>query len=92
VLASKSMVAATADATSTIGVNIYPNPSNGIITLENISGANTISLVDMSGRTIKTVPVNAEQMNLNFSGLQTGKYMVQIVGENLNEVRSIIIE
>jgi len=92
VLASKSIVAATAEATSTIGVNIYPNPSNGIITLENISGANTISLVDMTGRTIKTVPVNAEQMNLNFSGLQTGKYMVQIVGENLNEVRSIIIE
>jgi hypothetical protein len=92
VLASKSMVAATADASSTIGVNVYPNPSNGIITIENISGANTISLVDMTGRTIKTVPVNAEQMNLNFSGLQTGKYMVQIVGENLNEVRSIIIE
>jgi hypothetical protein len=92
VLASKSMVAATTDATSTIGVNIYPNPSNGIITLENISGANTISLVDMTGRTIKTVSVNAEQMNLNFSGIQTGKYMVQIVGENLNEVRSIVIE
>jgi len=92
VLASKSIVAATAEATSTIGVNIYPNPSNGIITLENISGANTISLVDMTGRTIKTVSVNAEQMNLNFSGLQTGKYMVQIVGENLNEVRSIVIE
>jgi hypothetical protein len=92
VLASKSMVAATADASSTIGVNVYPNPSNGIIMIENISGANTISLVDMTGRTIKTVPVNAEQMNLNFSGLQTGKYMVHIVGENLNEVRSIIIE
>jgi len=25
----------------------------------------------MTGRTIKTVPVNAEQMNLNFSGLQS---------------------
>jgi hypothetical protein len=31
-------------------------------------------------------------MNLNFSGVQAGKYLVQIVGENLNEVRSIVIE
>ena len=92
VTSAQSIVDANNKVNTTIGVNVYPNPSNGIITLENISGANTISLVDMTGRTIKTVSVNAEQMNLNFSGIQTGKYMVQIVGENLNEVRSIVIE
>jgi hypothetical protein len=48
--------------------------------------------VDMTGRTIKSVPVNSERMNLNFSGVQAGKYLVQIVGEQLNETRSIVIE
>jgi hypothetical protein len=80
------------DKVITSNVNLYPNPTKDVVTIENISGAHTISLVDMTGRTIKTVSVNAEQMNLNFSGIQTGKYMVQIVGENLNEVRSIVIE
>jgi len=92
VLAAQSLVTATTDATSTIGVNVYPNPSNGNITLENISGANTISLVDMTGRTIKTVPVNAERMTVNFAGVQAGKYLVQITGEQMNETRTIVIE
>ena len=77
---------------STTSINVYPNPSNGNISLENIGGARTISLVDMTGRTIKSVPVNSERMNLNFSGVQAGKYLVQIVGEQLNETRSIVIE
>jgi hypothetical protein len=92
VLAAQSLVTATTDATSTIGVNVYPNPSNGNITLENISGANTISLVDMTGRTIKTVSVNAERMTVNFAGVQAGKYLVQITGEQMNETRTIVIE
>ena len=92
VLAAQSLVTATTDATSTIGVNVYPNPSNGNITLENISGANTISLVDMTGRTLKSVPVNAERMTVNFAGVQAGKYLVQITGEQMNETRTIVFE
>jgi len=92
VLAAQSLVTATTDATSTIGVNVYPNPSNGNITLENISGANTISLVDMTGRTLKSVPVNAERMTVNFAGVQAGKYLVQITGEQMIETRTIVIE
>jgi len=92
VLAAQSLVTATTDATSTIGVNVYPNPSNGNISLENIGGASAISLVDMTGRTLKTVPVNAERMTVNFSGVQAGKYLVQITGELINETRTIVIE
>ncbi len=92
VLAAQSLVTATTDATSTIGVNVYPNPSNGNITLENISGANTISLVDMTGRTLKSIPVSAERMTVNFAGVQAGKYLVQITGEQMIETRTIVIE
>ena len=77
---------------STTSINVYPNPSNGNISLENIGGARTISLVDMTGRTIKSVPVNSERMNLNFSGVQAGKYLVQITGEQMNETRTMVIE
>ena len=92
VLAAQSMVSATTNVNTSIGVNVYPNPSNGNITLENISGANTISLVDMTGRTLKSVPVNAERMTVNFAGVQAGKYLVQITGEQMNETRTIVFE
>lgn len=92
VLAAQSVVTATTDASSTIGVNVYPNPSNGNISLENIGGAHTISLVDMTGRTLKSVPVTAERMTVNFSGVQAGKYLIQITGEQMNETRTVVIE
>jgi hypothetical protein len=92
VTAAQSIVDANNDVNSTIGVNVYPNPSNGVVTFENIVGANSISLVDMTGRTVKTVAVNADRMTVDFSGVQNGKYLVQVAGENVNEVRSIVIE
>ena len=92
VTATQSIVDANNDVNSTIGVNVYPNPSNGVVTFENIAGANAISLVDMTGRTVKTVAVNADRMTVDFSGVQNGKYLVQVAGENVNEVRSIVIE
>jgi hypothetical protein len=46
----------------------------------------------MTGRTVKTVAVNADRMTVDFSGVQNGKYLVQVAGENVNEVRSIVIE
>jgi hypothetical protein len=93
VTAAASMVDANQGSiSSTTEVNVYPNPSNGVVTFENIAGAKSISLVDMTGRTVKTVGVNADRMTVNFSGVQNGKYLVQVAGENVNEVRSIVIE
>ena len=93
VTATQSIVDANPTTVSTTtGVSVYPNPSKGVVTFENIAGANAISLVDMTGRTIKTVAVNADRMTVDFSGVQNGKYLVQVAGENVNEVRSIVIE
>lgn len=93
VTAAASMVDANQGSVATAtGVSVYPNPSNGVVTFENIAGAKSISLVDMTGRTVKTVAVNADRMTVNFSGVQNGKYLVQVAGENVNEVRSIVIE
>jgi hypothetical protein len=92
VTAAQSMVDINTSIIPVSGVNLYPNPSKGILTIENLAGANTISLVDMTGRTIKTVSVNAERMTVNFAGVQAGKYLVQITGEQMNETRTIVIE
>jgi hypothetical protein len=93
VTAASSMVDANQGSiTSTTGMNVYPNPSKGVVTFENIAGAKSISLLDMTGRTVKTVAVNADRMTVDFSGIQNGKYLVHVAGENVNEVKSIVIE
>ena len=92
VLAAQSLVTATTNVNTSIGVNVYPNPSNGNITLENLTGASLISMLDMTGRVIKSIPVSAERMTVNFAGVQAGKYLVQITGEQMIETITIVIE
>lgn len=73
----------------TMGVNdvlssrlsVYPNPANNII---NISGANNILLegaqiVDMNGRTVKTVNLGGvTEAQINIADLSTGMYMMNL--------------
>jgi hypothetical protein len=49
-------------------------------------------MLDMTGRVIKSIPVSAERMTVNFAGVQAGKYLVQITGEQMIETITIVIE
>ncbi len=78
--------------TYTTDLNVYPNPSNGMVTIENIGDAKTISLIDVTGRVLKTTAVNADRMRLDYSTITKGNYFISIQGENLKEMKSIVIE
>jgi hypothetical protein len=78
--------------TYTTDLNVYPNPSNGMVTIENIGDAKTISLIDVTGRVLKTTTVNADRMRLDYSTITKGNYFISIQGENLKEMKSIVIE
>jgi Secretion system C-terminal sorting domain len=93
VTAASSIVDVASSHTSqTDGVHIYPNPSNGRFTIENTDGATSVKLVDLSGRVVATQPINAGTSTIDFSGVATGKYMVHVTGESINEVQSVVIE
>ena len=78
--------------TYTTDLNVYPNPSNGMVTIENIGDAKTISLIDVTGRVLKTTAVNADRMRLDYSTITKGNYFISIQGENVKEMKSIVIE
>ena len=78
--------------TYTTDLNVYPNPSNGMVTIENIGEAKTISLIDVTGRVLKTTTVNADRMRLDYSTITKGNYFISIQGENVKEMKSIVIE
>ncbi|AUC82624.1 T9SS type A sorting domain-containing protein [Lacinutrix sp. Bg11-31] len=77
-------------------VAIYPNPSNGNITIKN-SGAtlNEVTVTDINGRTIEAINLNGitTDKNLDLSSkLSSGLYFVSIVSETGTITKKLIIE
>ena len=75
-------------------ISLYPNPTNGQITLMNKTTALLINAVitDVNGRTIKTIDLSKAGMETNFSlqNLATGMYFIKINAENTSVVKRIV--
>jgi hypothetical protein len=60
-------------------IQLFPNPTTSDVTIAvNGAAGTTISIADMSGRVVKTVPVREQQNNVNIevAELPAGMYMV----------------
>lgn len=71
------------DNTAKEGINIYPNPSSGQITLnfgEILKSPVTVQLFDLMGRELKSdlIKIAAKSSNLDYSELPAGNYFIQI--------------
>ncbi len=73
----------------TDNVIIYPNPSNGIVYLENAENYQNIKVFDLSGNTIISKQINQNSIDLN--SLVPGLYIIKLTGENSNPSRNTII-
>ena len=63
-------------------LNIYPNPTTGIVNIENVQGAN-IEIVNLMGQTLVRID-NADQFNnVDISKYSAGTYFIKIVHENV---------
>ncbi|MDQ3100540.1 MAG: T9SS type A sorting domain-containing protein, partial [Bacteroidota bacterium] len=83
----------------TNGLLIYPNPTQGIFTLqipEVQAGNSSITVIDLSGRVIlqNTISHNDRiQQVLDLSGEPTGPYMIQVISaDQVVSTRVMIIE
>ncbi|WP_397364471.1 T9SS type A sorting domain-containing protein [Olleya sp. R77988] len=78
------------------GVKIYPNPSNGNITIKNSGIAlNEVIVVDINGRTILTQNLKGVTTDKNLdlsSDLSSGLYFMTISSENTSTVKKLIIK
>ncbi|MGQ0828493.1 MAG: DUF7619 domain-containing protein [Bacteroidota bacterium] len=72
----------------------YPNPATEQLTIvfgESVSGM--LSIVDMTGRTVKTLNINrADQVIVNLDGLSSGLYGLTMPGVQLKETRIQVIK
>ena len=71
------------------GIQIYPNPTNGIITIESEETLNTDILIYNSiGKLVKTT--KAQNNNINISDLPMGMYMVSMTNNENRLVKQIV--
>jgi hypothetical protein len=78
-------------------VELYPNPTSGIFTLElsGVKGDHRLMIVDAMG---KLVDDRMLQLNgffetlIDLSGAESGIYFVRVTGPQLNETRRLVIE
>lgn len=77
-----------------LGLNIYPNPTNGILTISssnNLINAKT-QIIDLRGRIISNrfSLLNQNEMKLDISELAQGSYLLIIEDDNYKSVKTII--
>lgn len=77
-----------ADLTTNKPVNIYPNPANEYIVIENIASNSSFEIIDIAG---KTIILNKISNNIDISILQSGVYCIKIT-DGLNSHFSKLIK
>ena len=64
--------------------SVYPNPTNGLVTISNDvnSTLQSVTVSDLNGRTVKTLKLNGESTSqINISDLAAGVYMMNIASD-----------
>ena len=72
--------------------NIYPNPSNGIIAVQNLSPQAGIVIYDQSGRIIQNITTTRSNEQIDLSQYPKGAYMIKITEGNNVSTKKIILE
>lgn len=70
---------------------LYPNPANESVVISGLSGNETISIVDMAGRTVMTTQNSGTSQTLNVSDFNAGVYNVVVIANGNKTVKKLTI-
>lgn len=90
-------VLSTSDNISIDNLKIYPNPTNGNITISNIQNIElkTIEIYSILGKLVKQISVrqNPSTLNLDLSQLNKGLYLLKVLGtDGANNTQKLVID
>ncbi|MDA3910651.1 MAG: T9SS type A sorting domain-containing protein [Bacteroidales bacterium] len=71
-------------------VNVYPNPTSGQLTIENVNGAD-VEVFNLVGQRVYTAKNVDKNMTVDLSNLSEGTYIVKVSGTNTFKTQKINI-
>ncbi len=85
--------------TGTVGLNelgtvefgLYPNPANESVTLSGLSGNETISIVDLAGKTVFSTENSGATQTINVSDIKAGIYNVVVISNGSKTTKKLTI-
>jgi uncharacterized repeat protein (TIGR03803 family) len=76
----------------TFDFSIFPNPSNGIFSIQTNAIGGTVSVISIDGRIIESNKlIQSKNTEMNLSKLESGTYLLKIKKENQESVERIVI-
>ncbi|MCE3278623.1 MAG: xly 2 [Bacteroidetes bacterium] len=81
------------DIAENVDMSIYPNPSNGVYTIEMDFGSKaTIEVYDVQGKKVRSFEQTGPKSVLDLKGAPKGMYMVRVISEGKMISKKIILE
>ncbi|MES2588415.1 MAG: T9SS type A sorting domain-containing protein [Bacteroidota bacterium] len=82
---------ASIDENSSSLINVYPNPSNGNVTIKSneLTQFKTVELLDQLGRTLSTWKISSTVMNIELKEVANGNYTLIFKGDNAISTQKI---
>lgn len=71
-------------------INIFPNPSCGIVTVKMDQIIRELKVLDSQGRTILFLKPDKKNFSVNLEGLETGKYFIAARSKNKSYLSQIV--
>jgi hypothetical protein len=83
-----------ANVSNNAAISIYPNPSNGLVTvvMSTVNSGTTLYVTDMIGKEVFKSVVTDTNTNLDLSSLQKGLYMVTVANGQNKHIQKLIIQ
>jgi hypothetical protein len=79
------------NAASVNGIKVFPNPNNGVFTIEWDNNLNkTATVTDVSGKVVYTAGSSSNQMNIDLGELSNGIYFVKVESNGVAEVIRVV--
>ena len=72
-------------------VNLFPNPTNGEVTLSG-EGLSQVRIVNAYGQTVYNADLEGDQVRIDLSQMGKGIYMMHIEANGGHAVRKIVVE
>jgi len=79
------------DNFSATKIKVYPNPSNGLITIDSKTAVD-VTVTDLTGKVVYTAKEVTNQSALNLSSLQKGVYLVKMSNQEGSQTEKIVLK